>query len=153
MVGSRAIVAVGGAERPGADVGGIVAEPEQDRHDQRQGEDPRTMAPIRQPAATARAVRNGKKMSWPALVLAPKIPMTRPRSFTNQRVATVGPRTLATSPVPRPDSRPNSSVSCQISRTRLGREQRDAGHARLSSTTFLTPIRPISQPLIGPANP
>ena len=58
-------------------------------------------------------------MSCPVLVLADSSPVTSPRSLTNQRVATVAPRTLATSPVPSPDRNPNARVSCQISRTRL----------------------------------
>ena len=84
-------------------------------------------APTRQPTATASAVSSGKKISWPALVLAPRMPVTRPRSLTNQRVATVGPSTLATRPVPSPESRPNNSVSCQISRTRLVASERRPG--------------------------
>jgi hypothetical protein len=71
----------------------------------------------------------------------------------NQRVATVGPRTLATSPVPNPESRPNRSVSCQISRLKLAAISDPPVSTRLNSTTFLTPMRPISDPLIGPARP
>ena len=108
---------------------------------------------MRQPTAIASPVSNGKNTSCPALLLAPKMPTTRPRSFTNQRVATVGPSTLATRPVPRPDNRPNSSVSCQISRLKLAATSDVPVTTRLTSTTFLTPIRPIIQPLIGPASP
>ena len=80
---------------------------------------PSRVAPVRQPATTATVVSSGKKISWPVLLLAPRIPVTRPRCRWNQRVATVGARTDATRPVPNPDRRPNSSVSCQISRTKL----------------------------------
>ena len=37
-------------------------------------------------------------MSWPVLVLAPRIPVTRPRWRTNQRVATVGPEDAGDEP-------------------------------------------------------
>ena len=114
---------------------------------------PSTTAPSRQPAVTASAVSNGKKMSCPVLVLAPRIPVTRPRFRTNQRVATVGPRTLATRPVPSPDSSPNSSVSCQISRTRLVARSAMPVTTRLISTTARTPTRAMSQPLKGPDRP
>ena len=49
-----------------------------------------------------------------------------------------------------PTTSPNSSVSCQISRTRLVARSAAPVTTRLSSTTFLTPMRPISQPLTGP---
>jgi hypothetical protein len=87
------------------------------------------------------------------LLLAPRIPTTRPRWRTNQRVATVGPRTLATSPVPSPDRKPNARVSCQISRTTLVMTRDAAVSARLTSTTLRTPIRLISHALSGPASP
>src|SRR5688500_7870750 len=114
---------------------------------------PRTTAPNRQPTVTANAVNSGKKMSCPVLVLAPRMPVTRPRCLTNQRVATVGPRTLATSPVPSPEASPKSSVSCQISRTRLVAISAMPVTTRLRRTTARTPIRAMSQPLNGPDRP
>ena len=112
-----------------------------------------TIAPRRHPVVTASAVSSGKKISWPVLLLAPRMPVTRPRWRTNQRVATVGPRTLATSPVPIPEIRPKTTVSCQISRTRLVANSDRLVTTRLIRTTLRTPIRPMSQPLSGPLSP
>ena len=111
------------------------------------------IAVTRQSKAIASTVRTGMNTSCPAELLAPKIPFTSPRLWTNQRVATVGPRTLATSPVPMPASRPNDSVSCQISVTTLDTSSATPVTTRLMTTTRLTPSRPINEPDSGPASP
>jgi hypothetical protein len=108
---------------------------------------------MRQPALTASVVSTGKKMSWPALTLAPKTPVTRPRSVTNHRFAIVGPSTLATSPLPRPATNPKKIVSCQISRENVDAISAAAVDPRLSSVTALIPMAAMSRPEIGPASP
>ena len=112
-----------------------------------------TSAPARQPTVTASVVRNGKKMSCPALTLAPKTPTTSPRSRMNQRLAMVGPRTLATRPLPRPASNPKKIVSCQISRDEGRGEQRDRGHDQAGDRDARIPKAAINRPEIGPARP
>ena len=110
-------------------------------------------APARQPTVTASVVRNGKKMSCPALTLAPKTPTTSPRSRMNQRLAMVGPRTLATRPLPRPASNPKKIVSCQISRANAEASSATAVTTRLAIVTPRIPKAAISRPEIGPARP
>ena len=60
----------------------------------------------RVPALVAELIR------WPVAVLAVRMPTTRPRRPTNQRVATVAPRTSAVMPVPNPTTKPQSRTSC-----------------------------------------
>jgi hypothetical protein len=110
-------------------------------------------APARHPALTARVVSTGKKISWPALTLAPKTPVTRPRSVTNHRFAMVGPSTLATRPLPRPATSPKKIVSCQISRETVDAIRAPAVSPRLRTVTALIPMAAMSRPEIGPASP
>jgi hypothetical protein len=67
----------------------------------------------RHPPAVAIAARLGRKISAPVAVLVVRMPMTRPRFLTNQRLTTVAPRTMATQPEPRPENRPQVSTNCQ----------------------------------------
>ena len=67
---------------------------------------PSSVAPVRQPAITASAVSSGKKMSCPVLLLAPRMPVTRPRCAMNQRVATVGREDAGHEPGPEPGHQP-----------------------------------------------
>ena len=102
------------------------------------------IAVTRQSKAMASTVRTGMNTSCPAELLAPKIPLTSPRLRTNQRRRR--PRTLATSPVPMPASRPNDSVSCQISVTTLDTSSATAVTTRLTTTTRLTRAAPSTSP-------
>ena len=52
-------------------------------------------------------------MSCPVATLAERMPTTRPRRATNQRVATVAPSTMAVIPVPKPTTNPQSAMRCQ----------------------------------------
>src|SRR6056300_507476 len=61
----------------------------------------------RQPEFAASAVKKGKNTNRPALVDAPKIPVTNPRRSTNHRFATVAPSTLAINPLVNPAPKPN----------------------------------------------
>ena len=67
----------------------------------------------RQPCELAAAAMSGRKSSWPVALAAEKIPVTRPRWVTNQRFATIAPKTRAMAPVPVPTTRPQSSHRCQ----------------------------------------
>ena len=55
----------------------------------------------------------GRKISWPVALAAVRMPITRPRRATNQRLAMVAAKTRAIEPVPRPISTPQVSTSCQ----------------------------------------
>ena len=115
---------------------------------------PSTTAPSRQPAVTASAVSSGKKMSWPVLVLAPRIPVTRPRLRTNQRVATVGPRTLATRPGAEAGQQPEQQRQLPDLADQAGRDERRAGDDQAEQHDRPDPDpRAMSQPLSGPDRP
>ena len=92
-------------------------------------------------------------MSWPALTLAPRMPVTSPRSLRNQRLATVGPRMLATSPLLRPDRSPKKTAICQISRANAETTSAAAVTITLTSVTPRTPMTAIRRPEIGPDRP
>ena len=55
----------------------------------------------------------GRKISWPVELAAEKRPVTTPRCRTNQRLATIAPKTSAIAPVPTPTGTPQRSQSCQ----------------------------------------
>lgn len=56
----------------------------------------------RHPSETVSCAIAGTKISWPALVAAPKAPMIIPRCVRNHRYATAAPSTPPTAPVPSP---------------------------------------------------
>ena len=64
----------------------------------------------------------GRNTSWPVELAALNTPMTTPRWRTNQRLATIAPKTRASDPVPMPTAKPHSSQSCHG----LGHDQREA---------------------------
>ena len=59
---------------------------------------------------------SGKKASWPVALLAESTPTSKPRLFTNQRLATVAANTSAVRPVAIPTMMPQSTIICQNSR-------------------------------------
>ena len=66
----------------------------------------------RQPGPSARWAITGRNTSCPVELAAEKTPTTRPRCLTNQRLATIAPKTRASAPVPMPTANPHSSHSC-----------------------------------------
>ena len=107
----------------------------------------------RQPSVTAITVSSGKKISWPALELAPNTPTTRPRPRTNQRFAITGPSELATSPAPNPATRPNSSTSCHSSRENDEAPIPNAVSSIAPTVSRRMPNRSMSRPETGPPRP
>ena len=66
----------------------------------------------RQPGSSASRAIVGRKTSWPVELAAEKTPVTRPRWLTNQRFATIAPKTSAIAPVPTPIGTPHRNQSC-----------------------------------------
>ena len=71
---------------------------------------------IRQPRCSVIQAATGRNSNCPVALLALRHPMTRPRRFTNQRLAIVAPSTLAVTPVDRPSIRPQITQSCHSAR-------------------------------------
>lgn len=67
----------------------------------------------RQPTCSASAATGGRRTSWPVAWPAVRTPITRPRRWTNQRVAMVAASTRAIEPVPAPMRTPQKTMSCQ----------------------------------------
>ena len=76
--------------------------------------EPRPTSPAaqRQPGPSASLAMAGRNTSCPVELAAEKTPTTRPRCRTNQRLATIAPKTSASEPVPTPTAKPHSSQSC-----------------------------------------
>jgi hypothetical protein len=68
------------------------------------------MATGRQSPREDSQARNGRKISDPVAVLALSSPMTSPCRRANQRLTTAAPSTIATAPLPSPDSTPQVST-------------------------------------------
>ena len=66
----------------------------------------------RQPGPCASCAIAGRKISWPVELAAENRPVTRPRWRTNQRLATMAPKTSAMAPVPTPTGTPHRNHSC-----------------------------------------
>lgn len=60
----------------------------------------------RQPCRSTIQAHSGRKTSCPDAPAAVRMPVTRPRRATNQRLVTVAEKDIAIAPVPRPTSRP-----------------------------------------------
>ena len=63
------------------------------------------------PPSASHAI-SGRKTSAPVAVLAVSIPIISPCRLANQRLTIAAPSTLATAPLPIPDSRPQVSRYC-----------------------------------------
>ena len=110
--------------------------------------------PSASPGPSARCAIAGRKTSWPVELAAEKTPITTPRCRTNQRLATIAPKTRASEPVPMPTAKPHSSHSCQA----LGHHQGQPGAERrpatsAAATTRRTPKRSISAAANGAVRP
>ncbi len=60
----------------------------------------------RQPCSSTIQAQSGRKTSCPEAPAAVRMPVTRPRRATNQRLVTVAANAIAIDPVPRPTNRP-----------------------------------------------
>ncbi len=96
---------------------------------------------------------SGRKMSVPVAMLAVRMPMTRPRSFTNQRLTMVAASTMAMQPVPMPDSTPQVRMSCQDSVMNRLRNADSDIRPSASASVRRTPKLCISAAANGPMRP
>lgn len=60
----------------------------------------------RQPCRSMIQAQSGRNTSWPEAPAAVRMPVTRPRRATNQRLVTVAEKAIAIEPLPRPTSTP-----------------------------------------------
>ena len=112
-----------------------------------------TAAAQRQPGPSARLAMAGRKISWPVELAAEKTPITTPRFFTNQRLATTAPKTSASEPVPMPIANPHSSQSCHGLVITSVRPLPSATRVRDAATTRRMPKRSISAAAKGAVRP
>ncbi len=107
----------------------------------------------RQPPACAIAASPGRKIRVPVAVLAVRSPMNRPRRTANQRFTTVAPSTMATQPLPRPDSTPQVAIRCQGSLIRALKAVEVAMSASAQSSVRRMPKLCIRAAAKGPTSP
>jgi len=70
---------------------------------------------------------------------AEKTPITVPRRCSNQRLAIVAPSARPIAPVPIPEARPQSRMSCQAAVMRMEANEETASSANATATTRRTP--------------
>ena len=107
----------------------------------------------RQPWAAPMSARRGTNKSCPALVAAPKMPCTKPRRATNQRMATAAPRTPPTTPVPSPLTAPHQRAKVISLVTVVPTAALSAISTRPMMAVLRVPMRLMSEPTNGPASP
>ena len=107
----------------------------------------------RHPGPSARCAIAGRKTSCPVEDAAEKTPTTTPRCVTNQRLATMAPKTSASEPVPMPTAKPHSSHSCHALVIASVSPDPTATSARAAATTRRTPKRSISAAAKGAVRP
>ena len=81
------------------------------------------------------------------------MPSTRPRRSTNQRLATVAPKTSAIEPVPTPMSTPQQATSCQLAVTYVLSPLPEAMSSSAAVTTRRMPNRSMSAAANGAVSP
>ena len=84
---------------------------------------------------------------------AESAPITSPRRWSNQRVATTAASTIEVPPVPVPTSTPHNSISCHWLCIRVERATDAASSARAASMTRRRPHRSITDAANGPISP
>src|SRR5258706_155769 len=109
--------------------------------------------PYRQPSCSDSQAANGRNRSWPVALLAPSIPMIRPRRLVNQRVAIVAPSTLAVAPVERPIITPHVNQSCHTAVILVAKARPITINARAVPTTVRTPYLSMTAAANGAAIP
>ena len=108
---------------------------------------------MRQPKCVVNSAITGRKMSWPVAELAASMPITRPRRWLNQRVATVAASTIAVRPVPTPTTMPHRTMSCQTRVIVSEARKAVAINAQAAMITRRTPKRFMNAAANGPNNP
>ena len=95
----------------------------------------------------------GRKTSCPVALEAVISPITSPRRWLNQRVATVAPSTSAVIPVPTPMTTPQSRTICQTSVMKKDATIPPAIIASAVAVTCRTPKRFMKAAANGPSRP
>ena len=95
----------------------------------------------------------GRKINCPVAPAAVRMPITRPRRATNQRLAMVAAKTKAMDPAPAPISSPQVINSCQPNWTKIVKPLPAATSARATVTTRRIPNRSISAAANGAITP
>ncbi len=106
-----------------------------------------------QPGPSATRAIAGRNSRCPLAPAAEKTPITRPRCRTNQRLATIAPKTRASEPVPTPMAKPHSSHSCQASVITSVSPEPTATSSSDAATTRRIPKRSISAAAKGAVSP
>ena len=84
---------------------------------------------------------------------AESAPSTRPRRWSNHRVATIAASTIEVTPVPVPTSTPQSSIRCHSVRITVVSATEIASNATAARTTRRSPQRSITDAANGPMRP
>ena len=112
-----------------------------------------TSTATRQPRTTTSDASSGRNSSCPVAPLAVSRPITRPRRWTNQRLATIAPSAKAVEPVPNPTIRPQSRSSCQEACIAVVRLMAVATISSAATMTRRIPKRSIRAAANGPHRP
>ncbi len=102
---------------------------------------------------SVRPARIGRKINCPVAPAAVRMPITRPRRATNQRLAMVAAKTRAIDPVPTPTSRPQVISSCHPDWTKIVSPLPAATRTSATLTTLRIPNRSISAAANGAITP
>jgi hypothetical protein len=107
----------------------------------------------RHPRASTITASSGRNTSCPVAQAAPRMPRTSPRRATNQRFATIAPKTSATEPRRRADDQPHSTDSCQGAFITVVSRQPAAMSSSAPTAVRRTPTRSSSAAANGAATP
>jgi hypothetical protein len=107
----------------------------------------------RHPFDSTRAASDGRKINCPVALAADRMPRTRPRRSSNQRLAMMAANTIEVTPVPVPTSTPHNSVSCHCARICVVNATDAHSSARAARITRRTPSRSITDAANGPIRP
>jgi hypothetical protein len=110
-------------------------------------------AVYRQPQASVIAASAGRKIRLPVAVDAVRTPVTSPRRSTNQRFAIIAASGIATAPVARPLTTPQSKSSCHVAFMKTVRLEPALTPSSAPIVTRRTPKRSTSPAENGPPRP
>src|SRR5215213_5539822 len=103
--------------------------------------------------SSVRLARMGRKINCPVAPAAVRMPITRPRRATNQRLAMVAANTRAMDPVPTPTSSPQVISNCHPDWTKIVNPLPAATRTSATLTTRRIPNRSISAAANGAITP
>ena len=111
------------------------------------------IAAVRHPWLVASQATIGRKMSCPVALPAVRMPLTRPRRATNQRLVMVATKAIDIDPVPSPTTSPQLRMSCQGSVMKTVSPLPAATMSSAKVTTGRTPKRSIRAAANGEIRP